>query len=59
MPTEPPWLDAREDRAWRAYLHAHHQLSQDGTITKFTIIWDGSLLDDRAITALAADAVDR
>jgi ketosteroid isomerase-like protein len=35
------------------------ELSQDGTITKFTVIWDGSLLDDRAITALAADAVDK
>lgn len=23
---EPNWLDAREDRAWRAFLHAHHQL---------------------------------
>ena len=27
MPTEPQWLDPREDRAWRAYLHAHHQLT--------------------------------
>jgi DNA-binding MarR family transcriptional regulator len=27
MPTEPHWLDAREDRAWRAFLHAHHQLN--------------------------------
>ena len=27
MPAEPPWLDLREDRAWRAFLHAHHQLS--------------------------------
>src|SRR5579862_5471236 len=27
MPTEPQWLDAREDRAWRAFLHAHHQLT--------------------------------
>ncbi len=35
------------------------QLSHDGTITKFTIVWDGSLLDEQAITALAADAVDR
>ena len=35
------------------------ELSQDGTITKFTVVWDGSLLDDRAITALAAGAVDR
>src|SRR5262249_7182421 len=32
---------------------------QDGKITKFTVVWDGSLLDDRAITALAAGAVDR
>ena len=27
MPTEPHWLDSREDRAWRAFRHAHHQLS--------------------------------
>src|SRR5258707_12374716 len=27
MPTEPPWLDPREDRAWRAFMHAHHQLT--------------------------------
>jgi len=27
MPTEPNWLDAREDRAWRAFMHAHRQLS--------------------------------
>ena len=23
---EPNWLNAREDRAWRALMHAHHQL---------------------------------
>src|ERR1700733_11196356 len=23
---EPNWLNAREDRAWRAFMHAHHQL---------------------------------
>ncbi|HEV8173553.1 MAG TPA: nuclear transport factor 2 family protein [Actinoplanes sp.] len=34
------------------------ELSPDGKITKFTVVWDGSLLDDRAITALTADAVD-
>ena len=28
MPTEPHWLDPREDRAWRAFRHAHHQLTQ-------------------------------
>jgi DNA-binding MarR family transcriptional regulator len=27
MTTEPQWLDAREDRAWRAFMHAHHQLT--------------------------------
>ena len=26
MPTEPKWLDSREDRAWRAFVHASHQL---------------------------------
>jgi DNA-binding MarR family transcriptional regulator len=26
MPTEPDWLDPREDRAWRAFMHAHHRL---------------------------------
>jgi DNA-binding MarR family transcriptional regulator len=25
--TEPHWLDPSEDRAWRAFLHAHHQLT--------------------------------
>jgi DNA-binding MarR family transcriptional regulator len=23
---EPNWLDAREDRAWRAFIHAHQQI---------------------------------
>jgi DNA-binding MarR family transcriptional regulator len=27
MPTEPNWLDPREDRAWRAFTHADRQLS--------------------------------
>jgi DNA-binding MarR family transcriptional regulator len=27
VPVEPKWLDSREDRAWRAFVHAHHQLS--------------------------------
>src|SRR5215472_9036197 len=27
MPTEPHWLNAREDRAWRAFMHARHQLN--------------------------------
>jgi DNA-binding MarR family transcriptional regulator len=27
MPTEPDWLSPREDRAWRGFMHAHHQLA--------------------------------
>jgi hypothetical protein len=27
MPAEPKWLDSREDRAWRAFVHAGHQLT--------------------------------
>src|SRR5215510_10032048 len=27
MPTEPDWLNDREDRAWRAFMHARHQLN--------------------------------
>jgi ketosteroid isomerase-like protein len=34
------------------------ELSPDGKITKFTVVWDGSLLDDQAITALATAAID-
>jgi DNA-binding MarR family transcriptional regulator len=26
VPAEPKWLDSREDRAWRAFVHASHQL---------------------------------
>ncbi len=26
MPMEPKWLGPREERAWRAFMHAHHQL---------------------------------
>ena len=35
------------------------ELSKDGKITKFTVVWDGSLLDDTTITAAAAHALDR
>ena len=27
MPTEPDWLDPREDRAWRAFMQARDQLN--------------------------------
>jgi DNA-binding MarR family transcriptional regulator len=26
MPAKPKWLDSHEDRAWRAFVHASHQL---------------------------------
>jgi DNA-binding MarR family transcriptional regulator len=26
MATEPNWLDTREDRAWRTFVHVHHRL---------------------------------
>ena len=35
------------------------ELSVDGKITKFTVVWDGFPLDDRATAALAAGTVDR
>src|SRR5262252_634928 len=41
MPTEPHWLDPREDRAWRSYRHAHHQL---------TLRLDRHLLQDSGLT---------
>jgi len=41
MPTEPHWLDPREDRAWRAFRHAHHQL---------TLRLDRHLLQDSGLT---------
>jgi ketosteroid isomerase-like protein len=50
---------------WHAQGHAVArgaaalELNQDGTITKFTVAWDGSLLDDQAVTTAAAHAVDR
>jgi DNA-binding MarR family transcriptional regulator len=41
MPTEPHWLDPREDRAWRAFRHAYHQL---------TLRLDRHLLQDSGLT---------
>jgi ketosteroid isomerase-like protein len=34
-------------------------LSPDGEITKLTVVWDGSLLDDPALAAPAVHAIDR
>jgi DNA-binding MarR family transcriptional regulator len=41
MPTEPQWLDAQEDRAWRAFTHSHHQL---------TVCLNRLLLQDSGLT---------
>jgi hypothetical protein len=35
------------------------ELCPDGKISHFTVVWDGSLLDDAAITALAVHAIDK
>jgi DNA-binding MarR family transcriptional regulator len=58
VPTEPNWLDPREDRAWRAFIHAHHQLSvrlnqlllQDSGLTK---------ADYEILAVLSADPAGR
>jgi ketosteroid isomerase-like protein len=49
----------RADGQRVAAAAAAPELGGDGKITTFTVVWDGSLPDDRAITALAAAAVDR
>ena len=41
MTAEPNWLDPREDRAWRAFRHAHHQLA---------VRLDRHLLQDSGLT---------
>lgn len=41
MPTEPRWLDPREDRSWRAFTHAGHRLS---------VRLNRHLLDDSGLT---------
>src|SRR5262249_21723972 len=34
------------------------ELNEEGKITKLTVVWDGSLLDDMTISAAAAHAID-
>jgi hypothetical protein len=61
---------SKDIEATHAHFHPGKTVYFDATLgwalpanadvrTKFTVVWDGSLLDDRAITALAAGAVDR
>ena len=49
----------------RAGASSHHprgaaalELDREGKITDLTVVWDGSLLEDTAIMAAAAHAVD-
>jgi DNA-binding MarR family transcriptional regulator len=41
VPADPHWLDAREDRAWRAFMHARYQL---------TVRLNRHLLEDSGLT---------
>jgi DNA-binding MarR family transcriptional regulator len=41
VPANPHWLDAREDRAWRAFMHARNQL---------TVRLNRHLLEDSGLT---------
>lgn len=58
MPTDPKWLSAREDRAWRAFKHAGYQLDvrlnrhllEDSQITQ---------ADYEVLAVLSADGSDR
>ena len=58
MPTDPKWLDSREDRAWRAFKHAGYQLDvrlnrhllQDSQITQ---------ADYEVLAVLSGNSADR
>jgi DNA-binding MarR family transcriptional regulator len=53
MPTEPDWLDPREDRAWRAFMHARHQLN---TLLNQHLLQDSGLSDaDYEILAVLSE----
>jgi DNA-binding MarR family transcriptional regulator len=41
VPADPHWLDGREERAWRAFMHARHQL---------TVRLNRHLLEDSGLT---------
>jgi DNA-binding MarR family transcriptional regulator len=58
MPTEPRWLDAREDRAWRAFQHASHRL---GTRLNRHLLQDSRLTeaDYEVLAVLSEHPADR
>ena len=58
MPVEPKWLDQREDRAWRAFMHAHHRL---GVRLNQLLLQDSGLTkaDYELLAVLSADPAGR
>jgi len=58
MPAEPKWLDPREDRAWRAFMHAHHQL---GVLLNRLLLHDSGLTgaDYEILAVLSEDPAGR
>ncbi|MFB4302549.1 MarR family winged helix-turn-helix transcriptional regulator [Actinomadura sp. NTSP31] len=58
MPTEPKWLTPHEDRAWRAFVHAGHQL--DARLNRHLLQDSGLTQADYAVlAALSEHACDR
>jgi DNA-binding MarR family transcriptional regulator len=58
MPVEPKWLDQREDRAWRAFMHAHHRL---GVRLNQLLLQDAGLTnaDYELLSVLSGDPAGR
>jgi DNA-binding MarR family transcriptional regulator len=58
MPTEPRWLNAHEDRAWRAFKHASDQL--DVRLSRH-LLQDSGLTqaDYEVLAVLSAPSTDR
>ncbi|TWP34139.1 MarR family winged helix-turn-helix transcriptional regulator [Leekyejoonella antrihumi] len=58
MPTEPRWLNPREDRAWRAFKHAGHQL--DVSLSRH-LLQDSGLTqaDYEVLAVLSGNSIDR
>jgi DNA-binding MarR family transcriptional regulator len=58
MATEPEWLDYREDRAWRAFVHAHHRLMV--RLNQLQIQESGlTVADYELLAVLSGDAAGR
>ena len=53
MTAEPKWLDRREDRAWRAFKHAHHRL--DARLQRHLLQDSGLTLADYEVLAVLSE----